>query len=137
MIPFEKRTLYAVRQIETLSPAQFTWAVKETTRAFAGHGCVLQPMLRTIKTEKEVNIMDDFKDLKEAYAFNDEELDDVVGGMKTFSVHSTDTSKSTAVLGNGDGGTNAYRCPICNSPEIMDHEAFFAHIKIFHPEEYH
>lgn len=100
--------------------------------------CVLQPMLRTMKTEREVNIMDNFKDLKkEEYAFNDEELNDVVGGMKTFSVLSTDTSKSTAVLGNGDVGTNAYRCSICNSPEIMDHEAFFTHIKTFHPEEYH
>ena len=36
MIPVGERTLYTVRQIETLSPVQFTWAVKETTRAFAG-----------------------------------------------------------------------------------------------------
>lgn len=36
MIPFEARTLYTVRQIETLSPVQFKWAVKETTRAFVG-----------------------------------------------------------------------------------------------------
>ena len=35
-IPFADRTLYTVRQIETLSPIQFQWVVKETTRAFAG-----------------------------------------------------------------------------------------------------
>ncbi len=82
--------------------------------------------------------MDNFKDLqKQEYAFNDEELDNVAGGMKTMSMIGTDKTKYTVVVQNGDGGTNTYRCSICNSPEIMNWEAFYAHIMTFHPEEYH
>lgn len=82
--------------------------------------------------------MENIKDLKkQEYVLNDKELDNVTGGMKTFSMIATDSTKYTTVQQYDDGGTNTYRCSICNSQEIMNHEAFLAHIKTFHPEEYH
>ena len=82
--------------------------------------------------------MENFKDLKkQEYSLNDEELDYVTGGMKTFSMIGTDSTKHTTVMQNDDGGTNTYRCSICNSHETMNYEDHVAHIKTVHPEEYH
>lgn len=79
--------------------------------------------------------MENLKNLKnQENVLNDEELDHVTGGMKTFSVLTADSSKETVVTGGADD-TIRYSCPICNYQAVMDHDAFFAHIKTYHPEK--